>query len=82
MRKRRYNCRADEIGNPYGYQITFRANRKSSALFSSCRGLIRRFSAKKMTMIDIFETVMIPAMEEYCRPFVEEAKKIKVKNSK
>lgn len=74
MRKRNYNARAGESEAMNSYQITFRTNRKLSGQFASCKGLIKK-CGKKMTMISLFEQVIMPAMREYVAPLAEQAKK-------
>lgn len=69
-----YNCRMDEQGNPNGFQISFRANRKTSAKFASCCGLIKKYGPKGFTMIDLFEQVVLPAVQNYCSPLADKAR--------
>lgn len=73
MKQRHYNGRIDEPENPYSYQITFRATSRTSGRFASCMGLVKKFGGKK-TMIEIFEKVLLPAMEEYVRPLADMAR--------
>lgn len=71
---RNYNGRADEPGNPNGFQITFRADAKTSAKFASCLGLIKKFGKKNYTMIQLFKEVVLPAVQNYVAPLADIAR--------
>lgn len=73
-KKRNYNCRGDEVGNPNGWQITFRASRTTSAKFASCCGLIKKYGPKNYTMIQLFREVVLPAVQNFCAPLADAAR--------
>lgn len=50
-------------------KMEIRMDERTSNRLASVQGLIFRFG-KKETMADLFETVMLPALEEYVRPYV------------
>ena len=54
-------------------KIEIRATERVSNRFASIQGLIFRYG-KKETIVDLFENICIPALEEYVKPYAEKAK--------
>lgn len=54
-------------------KIEIRMSEPSSNRLASIQGLLYRFGGRK-TMAELFESIMLPALEEYVRPYVEKAK--------
>lgn len=54
-------------------KIEIRMSEQSSNRLASIQGLLYRFGHKE-TMAELFERVMLPALEVYVRPYVETAK--------
>ena len=54
-------------------KITVRATEQVSNRFASIQGLIFKYGEKE-TIADLFETVMLPALERYVEPYVDRAR--------
>lgn len=54
-------------------KLEIRMSEEASNRLASIQGLIFRFGRKE-TMADLFERVMLPALETYVRPYVEKAR--------
>lgn len=54
-------------------KLEIRMSEESSNKLASIQGLIFRFGRKE-TMADLFESVFLPALEDYAKPYVEKAR--------
>lgn len=71
---RKLNPRADELGNKFNVNVAFRTDAKTAAMWSSLRGLCKKFGHGEKSP-ELFEKVVMPAMRVYCKNYLAEAKK-------
>ncbi len=68
---RRRNLNTGSETRPYCMRI--RATRAVSARLASIQGLCWRYGGRE-TLADLFETVCMPALADYVRPYADRAK--------
>lgn len=61
---KRINPRQDEPGNKFNCNIAFRTDAKTAALWSSLRGICKKFGHDEKSP-ELFEKVVMPAMRKY-----------------
>ena len=70
-RVRRRNTNEGSVSRPMAMRV--RMTREVSSKVASIQGLIWRYG-KRETMAELFESVCLPALDEYVKPYAEQAK--------
>lgn len=70
-RVRRRNTNEGSVSRPMAMRV--RMTRGVSSKVASIQGLIWRYG-KRETMAELFESVCLPALAEYVKPYAEQAK--------